>query len=80
MAKPINFDDSNIVLVADGCDDLPALKDETGFVTCWQLSSDEIARVLQSGVIVLHIAGQQHPPVSVEVLPPLDEIKSRKKG
>ncbi len=71
--EPINFPESNTKLVADECGDLPAHKHADGYVTCWQLSGNEMFKVLQTGVVWLHVLSQQHPPIMMVAEGPFEK-------
>ena len=59
--KPINFNESNTVYVADGCGDLPVYKDESQIASCWKLSFKERIKALLYGRIWLCVLGNnQH--------------------
>ena len=66
--KPVPFVGCNVVLVAPGCEDLPALKTDTQIVTTWQMSQDDVAKLLNGGHVRLAIltSGTQ-PPVALWV-------------
>lgn len=72
--KPIKFTQVNIKLVAENCDDLHAYKDNSKFITCWEISDDELMTILQTKRIWLHVVGKEHPPVRLDVSQPFDII------
>ncbi len=61
--KPVDFPESNVTLVADDCNDLPAFQDSDGYITCWELSGDELYQILQSKRVWLHVLTDKHPPI-----------------
>lgn len=64
--KPINFNESNTVYVADGCGDLPVYKDESQIASCWKLSFKERIKALLYGRVWLCVLGKNQPPVWLE--------------
>ena len=71
MAEPVNFPEANTVWKGWPSDetrpevaDLPAHRHELGTVSCWKLTDEEKAEVARTGVVWLHVFGNQHPPVA----------------
>ena len=69
MANSVGFEGANDILRAPpgdtDCRDLEMLRLESGIVSCWRLTEDELKRVNETGVVWLHIAGRTHPPVYI---------------
>lgn len=71
MAHPFHFEGANKVLGApsgqeDRCTSLPVFSNGNCCVSCWQLSSEEIAEVARTGKIYLSVwFGQTQPPVLI---------------
>lgn len=67
MARPTAFPEATITWGGPGdIADLPAWRDDaTGLnISCWELSAEEIAEILATGVVWLEVWGH-HPPVCV---------------
>jgi len=64
---PIKFKECNTTYVADGCEDLPAYKDDTQIISCWSMTLVERFKVLITGKIWYSVLGQQQPPVWIDV-------------
>ena len=73
MAEPIHFPESNTTWHGPtgmpDVGDLPSYREKDETISCWQLTDDEKAEVLKTGVVWLHIWGI-HPPVSIQGLGP----------
>lgn len=70
MAEAVRFDGANAVLRAppgqeETCNDLHVFRNRRMVVSCWQLTSDEMAEVARTGRIYLSVAGPTHPPLYV---------------
>lgn len=70
--EPVNFDGANVVYGAEQPEyqPLPALLKENGEVwTCWKLSSDDLKRIQETGVIWLSMLTFNQPlqPVLLSV-------------
>lgn len=72
--KPVEFAEANMVLTPpqdvseEDCGRMHAYKTGDGrMISCWELSGTEMMNLLQSGRIWLHVWGEKHPPVAVEV-------------
>lgn len=67
--KPIDFEGSNRLFVADGCGDLPAYTDGTFVSTVWQLDDDDIAALKRNGgkLTMFVYSGSVTPPVALKV-------------
>lgn len=61
--EPIEFIGANITLVAEGCGDLPAQKDDEQFLTCWKMTLRERIAAVFFGRVWLCVQGGVHPPV-----------------
>lgn len=73
MARPTEFDQANHVWRGwpadqdrEAVDDLHTHLDTSAgrSISCWQLTADEIAEVMRTGRVWLHVYGV-HPPVYV---------------
>ena len=82
--KPVKFPEANKVLVHPGsmteeeCQDLHVHKTDDGrLISRWELSGDELMKVLETKTIWLHIwSGDTQPPVSLDVDEPFEERES----
>jgi len=63
--KPVNFPGSNLLLVAEDCDDLPAIRENGCILTLWQPSDKERELISQGKGVWLCVWGEQHPPVLI---------------
>ena len=79
MALPVDFEGRNLIYTHPDCYDLPVHVQQTVLdskpvmevVSAWQLSPDELRRVIESGGIVfLRVIGGQ-PPVEVTGINPI---------
>ena len=67
--KPIRTEYSNVTYVADDCFDLPATiltNPETGgeeVETVWELTDEEIERIVKDRRLYLYIMGRSVPPL-----------------
>ena len=76
MAQPTAFPEQTIIW-ADSPGDygpLPAYRDEEVSISKWELSAEEIAAILETGVVWLHCYGVQ-PPVYVSGEYPFETAK-----
>ncbi len=74
---PISFDESNEVLngttklsEGDICECLSILRSETTngtlcIVSCWKLTTEELAEVIKTGRVWLTVCGSKMPPVTL---------------
>lgn len=81
----VPFPEANAVLVGSPEDkaagtvfDLPVhryrdLDQNPHVISCWQLSPDELAEVMRTGVVWLHAWGTTHPPICVTGKKPFKE-------
>ena len=65
---PVKTDYANVVFTAEGCKDLPGTLavNEDGppeVETCWELSEEELAQVIQTRRIFLYTMGRSVPPM-----------------
>jgi hypothetical protein len=75
--SPVNFDAANCVLKAppgmDNCVDLPfCWHEHEGLVvatSCWELTEDELARIVESRRIMVQVCGNTFPPMRLAVPP-----------
>jgi hypothetical protein len=63
---PVMFPEANNTLSAPNCIDLPVYADQSGFISCWELTQEERETVLKTGKIWLLIASRGHPPVLIQ--------------
>jgi len=81
--QPIDFPEVNFVFnkpegfTDEQCSSLPAYRqNEPGqfplIVSCWKLSSEELAKVQETGVVWLTTVGISIPPVAIEVKSPFN--------
>jgi len=63
--RPVDFPDTNITFVLDGCADLPAFRGGGMIVTCWRPSWLERLRVLLRGRVWVALLGDKCPPLAV---------------
>lgn len=61
--EPIKFKECNVNYVADGCKDLPVHKSDNQIISCWELSEEEIQKIIKNKVIWLSIWGKEQLPV-----------------
>lgn len=67
--KPVATETTNAVYTLEGCLDLPVTKytnannGEEGVECVWELSPDEITKVMETGKVFLYIQGAAVPPV-----------------
>lgn len=67
---PVKTDYANIVFTAEGCRDLPGTLavNEKGIPeveTCWELSNEELAQVIETRRIFLYTVGRTVPPMAL---------------
>ncbi len=53
------------------CQPLMAYRTKTGYVSAWKLSDEDLQHLLAHGIVLLHITGDGHPPVWMQVEPEL---------
>lgn len=67
MASPILFPGANMNFVApddrDDIGELPSFQNKAGFVSCWQLSHEEMIEIDERRLIWLSVMGCSMPPV-----------------
>ena len=64
--QSIDFDQSNLRLQADGCKDLFSYKNEHEIISVWELTDDDVRRILRGDrKVYLRLLGEIHPPVIV---------------
>ena len=70
--KAITMDGSNVVFKLDGCHDLPAkMYEDDGFPiieTAWELSDEQIERLIETKQISIAVIGKSIQPISVQVV------------
>ena len=72
MAQPTTFPEATLVWTGpNDIGDLPAHRDDESNenISCWELSAEEIAEILSTGVVWLHVWGT-HPPVCISGVSP----------
>lgn len=62
-----NFPGANTRLVADGCQDLIAMRAHGNVYTVWRLSDEDRTKIAAGGVVHLAIMGNTQPPVRMSV-------------
>ena len=76
--KPIKFSQVNmelskpLTMTNEQCQSLPVFAgdDHEGysvFISCFQLDSDELLRIMETGKVWLRVHSDRHPPVSLDV-------------
>jgi hypothetical protein len=70
VSKPVEFTGHNFVLRppvgSDNIDSLPIFRNGTCTVSCWELTTDELAEVARTGrVFVSVFYGNTQPPIFV---------------
>lgn len=78
--KPVPFDEANVFLerppsmTEEECGTLPVFRDKRGFcVSCWELSGDELMKILETKRIWLWVFSEgSQPPVSMDLEYPFD--------
>lgn len=82
MAKPIRTPDTNLVYKLPGGtedNDLPCVREVVGgtpvICSTWQLDTDELVRVTETGCVDLAIWGEPIPPVNIAQPGKLHEVQ-----
>ena len=52
------------------CIPLPVIRTQSGYISQWRPSREEIRRLVAGAPIHLYVFGQGHPPVAIEVVDP----------
>lgn len=67
MAQPVGFEGANFLLSGEkaGCADLETFNDGHVIISCWRLTSEELTKVAETGVVWLAAYGGMHPPVLI---------------
>lgn len=69
MAQSVGFEGADVLYLApDGdtsCTDLQTFCDGAQVISCWRLSSEELAEVARTGVVWLRVAGTSVVPMHV---------------
>lgn len=60
---PIPFDQQNKVMKAPGCGDLPVYHGQGQFISCWELTEEQIQDIIDNKRIWLSVFGSGQPPV-----------------
>jgi hypothetical protein len=68
--RPVLKTITNLMLVAPGCDDLPAHVGEEGIETFWRPDAEELAALAAGAQVRLTVRGSAHPPVRLDVVIP----------
>lgn len=82
MSFPVDFPESNVLLRPPpgipeeecGCLYVHASPETNQWISCWQLSREELAEVLRSGRVYLHVFGGNHPPVAISGIRPFPPV------
>ena len=71
---PVNFNQETGELAPPPnmpeCQPLPVAQTETSFISCWQLTEEEVSTLIKSKRIFLEVHSMAHPPVSLVVAQP----------
>ncbi len=59
---------TNLILTAEGCEDLPATRLPDRIVTHWKPTPEEIELLNAGGSVQLEILGRTHPPVALNIV------------
>ena len=69
MAKPVGFEGANSLMLAPkgsaDCIDLQVFNDGDQVISCWRMSDEEIANLVETRCVWLSIKGGGMPPVMV---------------
>lgn len=65
--KPVDFDEANKRMVADGCGDLPVFHEHDAFISCWEVTEEQLAVIAKTRRIWLGVLGKGQPPVWLTV-------------
>jgi len=77
---PVDFKYRNLILgkpkemTDEECMELPVFRDSVQFISCWKLNKEEMDLIKETGIIYLHIFANYHPPVSLSIESPFQEI------
>ena len=64
--EAIFFKECNTVLKAEGCHDLPCYKKEKTITSVWELTDEDVRRILSGDrKIYLTVLGDTHPPIDI---------------
>ncbi len=72
--KPVGFKEQNVVLIADGCEGLPAHKGENEIISCWKGTISERVKFLFTGTVWFSVKGRTQPPVWIGADYPFEEV------
>lgn len=61
--NPVHFDQANKVMTAPGCGDLPVFNGDGQFISCWELTDEQIQDVIDNRRIWLSVRACGQPPV-----------------
>lgn len=71
VASPVGFQGSNAVYAApkgmtqEECVDLPVFADDMQVISCWRLTKEELANVMETGVVWISVWGHRVPPMQL---------------
>lgn len=67
MATPVGFEGANLLVSGEeaGCSDLEAFHKDGMFISCWRMTPDELAKIVETGVVWLAVYAAQLPPTMV---------------
>lgn len=60
---PVTFEKANKKLAAPNCGDLPVFHGEGHFISCWELTEEQIRLIAETKRIWLGVKAEGHPPV-----------------
>lgn len=78
---PIEFTEANTILrrppgvSPEHCMDLPIHRSDSGVVSCWQPSKEEIRAIALGAPIYLMVRSQTHPPLNILVESPFVQLE-----
>lgn len=62
---PIDFPERNLTLTAEGCKDLPCWHGPNQFISCWELTDEDLDILMRTKKLYLSVLGSGHPPVDI---------------
>lgn len=65
--KPIDFEEANKKMVADGCGDLPVFHAGSLYLSCWKLTEEQVEVIAKTKCVWLGVFGAGQPPVYLTV-------------
>ena len=79
--KPIKFSEQNVTftkpdnMTDEECSSLPVFQNDSQIISCWQLDDTDRQRLLDGGVIWLHVIATFQPPVLVSTDHPFQDFE-----